>query len=330
MKTIRIHLKPNYSASDYYRAILPYRQLKAPLAQEGVRLEIAHGHLAEEEIDALVCHRLVHTDFFVHLTAQRYRNLNLAWDTDDSFNDIPPWSPLQLSQNDRNVYACFPNLADKIWCSTEALRHRLEYDSFTTVLPNLLDIHAWRGGAQPPEDEDEIRILWAGSNTHAADLTLIEGAVANILRIHPKVVFCFMGDMPANWIASWWGRVRRYPWCPVEQYPQFLQSIRPHIGLAPLVDHPFNECKSDIKAIEYTMAGAAVVASGVAYAEVPGVAVASTETGESWVDMMDRLIVYKDMRKRGHAEAMAYACAKRVWNVETTKVWLDAYMGLVK
>jgi glycosyltransferase involved in cell wall biosynthesis len=52
-------------------------------------------------------------------------------------------------------------------------------------------------------------------------------------------------------------------------YPGFvhwLTSASPpwHIGLAPLLDTPFNRCKSPIKAIDYAALGLAVVASDTA------------------------------------------------------------------
>jgi len=40
----------------------------------------------------------------------------------------------------------------------------------------------------------------------------------------------------------------------MDEYFKFLQTIT--IGLAPLIDTPYNRCRSDVKAIEYSAHGA--------------------------------------------------------------------------
>ncbi len=48
---------------------------------------------------------------------------------------------------------------------------------------------------------------------------------------------------------------------PVEQYPKLLAGF--DIGLAPLIDSPFNRCKSDLKYVEYGKVGVPAVFSKV-------------------------------------------------------------------
>ena len=56
------------------------------------------------------------------------------------------------------------------------------------------------------------------------------------------------------------------PWLHPEDYPKGLLGI--DIGCCPLDDHPFNRSKSPIKAWEYALSGAAVVASPTVYGKV--------------------------------------------------------------
>ena len=51
------------------------------------------------------------------------------------------------------------------------------------------------------------------------------------------------------------------PYVHASEYPGFLSEMAPDIIIAPLATHPFNKCKSDIKAIEGTLVGAVVVGS---------------------------------------------------------------------
>jgi glycosyltransferase involved in cell wall biosynthesis len=91
------------------------------------------------------------------------------------------------------------------------------------------------------------------------------------------------------------------------EYPAYLAEQPWNIGIAPLIDSPFNECKSSIKFFEYSSYKIPVVASRVYpyYKDVFGVPVIEHEetgllcdTTEDWVNNLSRLIESEELRKK--------------------------------
>jgi len=56
----------------------------------------------------------------------------------------------------------------------------------------------------------------------------------------------------------------------VERFPVTLKALQIDLGLAPLADEAFNACKSGIKFYEYSLAGAATIASAFPEAKERG------------------------------------------------------------
>ena len=58
-------------------------------------------------------------------------------------------------------------------------------------------------------------------------------------------------------------RTKQVALVPVTEFPDRLMRERFDIALAPLAANPFNEARSNLKFLEYSLAGAATVASAV-------------------------------------------------------------------
>jgi glycosyltransferase involved in cell wall biosynthesis len=89
----------------------------------------------------------------------------------------------------------------------------------------------------------------------------------------------------------------------------WLTSVEPpwHIGLAPLLETPFNACKSPIKAMDYAALGLAVVASDTdvycgSIADGPAGRLVPN-TPEAWYAALDGLV--RDAVTRGRMMAAA-------------------------
>lgn len=104
---------------------------------------------------------------------------------------------------------------------------------------------------------------YMGSRGHQEDLALVVPALKQLLMDQPTLRFEVFGSiqMPGE-LALFGDRVRAHS--VQKAYPEFLQTLAGlgwSIGLAPLVDEPFNRCKAPTKFIEYTSAGIPCVAS---------------------------------------------------------------------
>jgi glycosyltransferase involved in cell wall biosynthesis len=167
------------------------------------------------------------------------------------------------------------------------------------VVPNALDERLW---AEPPVlrtvRHGPVRLLFMGTATHDADFALVEPALARLHQAFPgRITFDLIGVTTRRDLPEWVNRV------PLAisgnlSYPGFIDWMSQlpawDIGIAPLVDSPFNHGKSGIKAIDYAALGLAVAASDVAaYRDTlrdgaTGLLVANTEA--AWFDALSWLV----------------------------------------
>jgi glycosyltransferase involved in cell wall biosynthesis len=106
-----------------------------------------------------------------------------------------------------------------------------------------------------------------GTATHDADFAMIEPALRRVLDIFGRhVSIDIIGISGRSDLPDW---VNRIPLSvhATQSYPGFVNWITQHhwdIGIAPLVDTPFNQCKSSLKTLDYAALGLPVLASDVA------------------------------------------------------------------
>lgn len=127
------------------------------------------------------------------------------------------------------------------------------------VLPNNQDPEIWDKIVRPKAESDII-IGWAGGSSHYDDLELLKRPLKKILRYNPNVKLRIMGTLPD--FLNGWERVQfRTDIVHTRQWPKKLAELDFDIGLAPIVERPFNASKSDIKWQEYAMLGIPTIAS---------------------------------------------------------------------
>lgn len=137
---------------------------------------------------------------------------------------------------------------------------------------------------------DKCYIGYASGRRPESDLDSMAKAWGRISREYENVRFVVAGWQPdiidRNIDLD---RKIRIPFVPLDQWPKSMQV---DIGCCPLADTNFNRGKSPIKWMEYTMAGAAVVASPLVYDKE----ITSSVTGfiahneDEWYQMLGGLI----------------------------------------
>lgn len=144
----------------------------------------------------------------------------------------------------------------------------------------------------PANPNAPMTIGYMGSKGHKEDLALVVPALVALMQQRPQLRFETFGtiELPRD-LLRFGERVQHHS---VQKgYHEFLQTLAElnwSIGLAPLVDEPFNRCKAPTKFIEYTSCGIPVVASEVLpYAEaiVPGCGVL---VQDDWAVAIARLL----------------------------------------
>ena len=182
-------------------------------------------------------------------------------------------------------------------------------DKTVTVVPNSIDIPWFRGVVNAtPRQIPGLTIGWAGGRRHDRDVSEMAIAWGRIAKRYPKCHFVVQGYQPPVILEHVpFDRISRLPWMKAEVYPMGIAQI--DIGCCAVADTPFNRAKSNIKAMEYAVAGAAVVASPTLYSGIVDHGASgfiATDAGE-WEDGLSQLIESHSLRSM-----MARRLLKRV------------------
>jgi hypothetical protein len=262
------------------------------------------------------------------------------YDLDDDLLDVDPANDIP-----HRIYAplrqgTLENIqrADVVTVSTDTLRQKIEAETDhrrVEVLPNCTATHLMGGVPQPRREGREgepVRIVWAGSAFHHQDWqrTGVGEALRALKTKHGDGVrFTSMGgDYMGHYV-------------PCEQLP--LVGIGDHylrlhnrydIGLAPLYDNPFNDCKSWCKALEYAAAGIVPVCSSrPQYREWArggqdraGV-VTFDDSSESWFEAIDALVDDGQYRHQLAVKAWLKAAEYSIGNM--VSMWHQVYQQAI-
>ena len=222
--------------------------------------------------------------------------------------------------------------ADQVLVSTPALAgvvHRLAPDRSVVVVPNALDGRLW-GREVPPSvsTDDTTRILYFGSRTHDEDLALLDEVVPALgsalgRPVELELLGVFRNGAPP------WASPRGVPVGHIE-YPRFVPWLRAQahaqrwaVGVAPLVESSFNDCKSDLKLLEYAGLGLPSVASDVGpYRGSPLATRRVENTPRAWLDALVGLLAEPHDgagRQGGVPDAR--------WMGSSEGLWLEALVG---
>ncbi len=204
---------------------------------------------------------------------------------DDLIFDVPEDHPLQ-NQDAKHMEARVRSAlaqCDRLIVTTEPLAdaHRHMIDDIR-VVPNYLDRRRWGHLRSDRRTGPKPRVGWAGAQQHHGDLKLLLEVVKATAADVDWVFFGMCPDELLPLIKEFHGGV------PYEQYPDKLAALNLDIAVAPLALNRFNECKSNLRLLEYGALGWPVIASDIApYRDAP-VQLVANQT-RAWIDaVMDR------------------------------------------
>lgn len=135
---------------------------------------------------------------------------------------------------------------DGVIVTTEYLRDRyLEFHDEVYVCPNTVDPDDW--AELEEKDPNVLRIVYSGSRSHLRDAPMLNKALKWASR-QKGVEVWLQGVNPP------WTFISQVPWTnTLAEYRRTLGSF--DVGLAPVDGGIWAKGKSDLKALEYTMAG---------------------------------------------------------------------------
>lgn len=192
---------------------------------------------------------------------KRYSRAKLIFELDDYLPNLPVASSAKMKfpravvkQMRRSMEMC-----DRIVVSTAPLKESLsQFHDEIIVLPNYLPVSLW--GNIPPRKEAEARrprVGWAGGSSHTGDLRVIADIVS---ALSDRVDWIFFGMKPEGVDEH----IKEFhPGVHLGKYPENLASLDLDLALAPLEENIFNECKSNLRLLEYGICGYPIIATNI-------------------------------------------------------------------
>ena len=169
------------------------------------------------------------------------------------------YDPERLASVDRLVRG-----ADAVVTSTETLRAVLAAVGVeSVVVPNAVQPGMWDDGMTRPRPAVPRRVLYMGSATHGGDLDLLRPVFDGFVDADGQPVRLEVVGVTGD-DDAWYDRLALPEGG--THYPDFVAFLRSRTsrwsaGVAPLTDDRFNDAKSDLKFLEYSMLGLPFVGS---------------------------------------------------------------------
>lgn len=360
----------DFTACGFYRLIQPYGLLGS-LPGFDVSFFVDSRDPIILTADVLVLQRSSTPQAIRYIENVRKRTqVRIIVDHDDHLHALPPSNPLYSMHRTgmpANVYLERAlAMADAWTTATHNLAQASEYRSRAKrveVLENAVDdamLDEFEAAA-PSECartfhvNGEIRIGYAGSDTHEADLRTIVPELAKVLRAYPTAKFVVFGYADLRPIIALfprdvWERIESFgvqlpPRCHpsrgiayarphAHQYYANLVKMHVDIMLAPLESTTFGNAKSALKVLENGIAGYPVVAARTFGSAGPGPYTRYAAEGErliitaaegEWVNALSALI-----EDGGFRERMVVANRAHIRAHHTVSKRLPKYVDLLR
>ena len=227
--------------------------------------------------------------------------------------------------------------ADLVTTSTDSLKeYLLPFNPHIEVIPNYLDDRLWAlrspGQLSPAsgDSQNPVVIGYMGTNTHQPDLVSIAPVLGRLLDHYgDRLRMRFWGTEPPEPLRSRpqveWHAIQMHSYA---EFAAYFSQQSCDIFVAPLIDSPFNHCKSSIKFLEYSALGI----PGVYSHTVPYQVVRDGENGylagteQEWEHHLVELIESPELRSR--MGLVALKTVQSQWLLSQNAMrWATAYQS---
>lgn len=250
---------PLTTGAGQYRVVAPLMALaRAGLAQctivhpirDNTLRALMPAELARLAPDTAIVQNCIDDNLIAQLaaSAKLHRSIRFINTIDDRLGDLPRDNPLHAIHARHGRTQLRKGLAhcDRLIVTTGPLReYCADLIDDIRVVPNRLETSVWKTlrvavnrGARP-------RVGWVGAMQHGGDLKLLEPVVRELAG---EVDWVFMGMCPQV-LEPYVKEIHEF--VSIRDYPAKMASLALDLALAPLEIHPFNECKSNLRLLEY-------------------------------------------------------------------------------
>lgn len=145
-------------------------------------------------------------------------------------------------------------LCDRVVVTTPSLADALSsMHNEIRIVPNMLPPEPWAKLTSRRGTSSKPRVGWGGGTSHSGDLEIIADVVRELANEVEWVFFGMCPDALRPYIHEFHSSVG------LNTYPFKLASLNLDLALAPLEFHIFNDCKSNLRLLEYGACGYPVI-----------------------------------------------------------------------
>lgn len=252
-------LPVNSTAVGHYRVTGPLAELAAA---GRVIARVAYESPSTVEIERLSPDTIVFQGRYSEgaagdiLRIKKYSNALRIFELDDYVVSAPKKNsharnkPANTEQMLREGIA----LCDRVVVTTQALAEALSsMHSDIRVVPNMLSAEPWATLTSQRRTSGKPRVGWGGGTSHTGDLEIIADVVRELADEVEWVFFGMCPDGLRPYIHEFHSSIS------LQNYPFKLASLNLDLALAPLEFHIFNDCKSNLRLLEYGACGYPVI-----------------------------------------------------------------------
>lgn len=231
------------------------------------------------------------------ISALRQRGVAVIWDNDDDLAQMPKSRQMRRSTGGLSNQRLFmemmktARLCHAVTTTTDALADvfRRAGVSDVTVFPNMLK----DGSVRPRRQHANVTVGWIATREHRTDANGV-GLTDVLTRLQAK-----HPQLGVTTVGVELGLRERYGYAavlPFDQLPRVMEDF--DIGIAPLLDTPFNRTRSDIKVKEYAASQMPWLASNTGpYAHLGERQGGRLVSDDGWFDALDELITDAGARR---------------------------------
>jgi glycosyltransferase involved in cell wall biosynthesis len=320
----------NASAIGHYRISQPMIELEAANRAEG---RICYGlpsiiDIERQAPDVIVLQGRYSESAIDEIPPlKNFFNARRIYELDDYVIDVPHRNAhirnMPNKQEMERLVRRAIGLCDRVVVSTQPLANVLsDMHHDIRVVPNMLSRHLWTDLRSQRRTSKKPRVGWGGGTSHHGDLAVIADVVRELANEVDWVFFGMCPDDLRPYMHEFHGVI------PLDVYPAKLASLNLDLALAPLEFHIFNDCKSNLRLLEYGACGYPVVCTDTeAYQGYLPCTRVKTNSTEEWLQAIRMHLADPDASYRMGDQLREVVLRDYVLRGDNLRYWENGWLA---
>lgn len=315
----------------HYRIMQPFLAMKEAGIMDGA-ISTGLMHVTDLERynpDAIILQRQIGVERLEAMRRmQRFSRAIKVYELDDYLPNLPLKSVHRKDMPKDILKSLRRGLSyvDRFVVSTHALAEAVSgLHGEIVVCENRLPTSWWSDLKTQRKQGKKPRVGWAGGSSHTGDLELIADVVRDLAD---EVEWVFFGMCPAA-LKPYVHEI--HEGVPIDHYPAKLASLNLDLGIAPLEHNLFNECKSNLRQLEYGACGIPAICTDIRpYQEGQQAGLPVTLVKNRYKDWMEAIRMHiNDLSSTARIgdELRAKVLAEWMLKGQYLQDWRDAWLG---